>query len=109
MEDAIPLSNYELECEMDKNTEKIKKLEKCISDLEKSNVNLGWKLGTLEKEIYKTEAKKHMRLQKAEVTRDSINSWILVLRKAEKDHLVDLDHSDCGDIADILERMLENM
>lgn len=53
MEDAIPLSNYELECEMDKNTEKIKKLEKCISDLEKSNVKLGWKLGELETELAK--------------------------------------------------------
>lgn len=103
MEDNIPISAYELEKQVDVNGEAIEKLEKRISDLEKSNINLGWKLGELEKEL--AEIRKP--IIETKITKEIVQEWIAVLRKAEKDHLVELDHEDCGDMADMLERLLE--
>ena len=116
MEDHIPLSAYELEKQVDGNGEAIEKFEKRISDLEKSNVNLGWRLGELDTQIAEIRAKRHTDTQKAEVTiaggmealRGIAMEWIEVFRKAEKDHGgVDLDHKDCGELAGILNRVLE--
>ena len=98
-------------CNME--TLNVKELEKRITGLEKSNVNLGWKLGELEKEL--AEVRKPV---ESEITRDSImngvskwgiKEWIRELKKMEKDRLVTLDHKDCGELANILKYMLERM